>query len=200
MKPDPTSPARRGLLTAGLVMPALFLPGLREAWSQAGELPATPMCGDDPTPRDYEGPFFKPRSPLRTSLLEPGIAGVKLVLNGYVLSKGCKPLAGAVLDFWHCDATGRYDNAGYRLRGHQFTDEAGRYRLETIFPGEYPGRARHIHVKVQAKDGPLLTTQLYFPDNPGNENDFLFKPALLMKLTEAGADKLGRFDFVLNVA
>ncbi|HWQ37888.1 MAG TPA: intradiol ring-cleavage dioxygenase [Burkholderiales bacterium] len=200
MKPDPTSPTRRNLLTAGLAMPALLLPGLRVAWSQAAELPVTPMCGEDPTPRDYEGPFFKPRSPMRTSLLDPGVTGAKLVLSGYVMSKSCKPLAGAVLDFWHCDTAGRYDNAGYRLRGHQFTDEAGRYRLETIFPGEYPGRTRHIHVKVQAKHGPLLTTQLYFPNNPANENDFLFKPALLMMLTEADAGKMGRFDFVLDVA
>ncbi len=191
---------RRRLLAAGLAAPALVLPGMRDVLAQAGELPATPTCGDEPTPKDYEGPFYKPSSPLRTTLLEPGVGGAKLVLTGFVLSRGCKPLAGAVLDFWHCDANGNYDNRGFRLRGHQFTDEGGRYRLETIVPGEYPGRTRHIHVKVQATGGRILTTQLYFPGNAGNGNDFLFKPALLMELADAGPDRLGRFDFVLNVA
>lgn len=194
------SSTRRRLLAAGLAAPALALPGIRDIFAQAGELPATPMCGESPTPKDYEGPFYKPSSPMRASLLEPGIRGTKLVLSGFVLSKSCRPLAGALLDFWHCDVDGDYDNRGFRLRGHQFTDGSGRYRLETIFPGEYPGRTRHIHVKVQPRVGPLLTTQLYFPGNAGNERDFLFKPALLMKLADEGADRLGRFDFVLNLA
>ena len=59
---------------------------------------------------------------------------------------------------------GNYDNVGFRLRGHQFTDAEGRYPLQTIVPGLYPGRTRHIHVKVQAPNGPILTTQLYFPN------------------------------------
>jgi protocatechuate 3,4-dioxygenase beta subunit len=189
---------RRKLLRAGLAAPALALPGMRSVLAQSAA-PVTPACGDAPTARDYEGPFFKPDSPLRASLLEPGVGGTKLVLSGLVLSRDCRPLAGALLDFWHCDATGRYDNRGFRLRGHQFTDDRGGYRLETVFPGEYPGRTRHIHVKVQSKGGPILTTQLYFPGDAGNDRDFMFKPALLMKLTGTGADRLGRFDFVLNL-
>ena len=199
MSSDPANPTRRSLLTAGLAMPTLLLPGMREAWAQSGELPATPMCGQS-TPRDTEGPFYKTSTPMRSSLLEPGLPGSTLVVSGFVLTKSCKPLPGAVLDFWQCDATGHYDNAGFRLRGHQFTDDAGRYRLETIFPGEYPGRTRHIHVKVQARQGgPLLTTQLYFPGNAANEDDFLFKPALLMKMSDTAGARYGRFDFVLNV-
>jgi len=62
-------------------------------------------------------------------------------------------------------------NTGYRLRGHQFTDEAGRYALETVVPGLYPGRTRHLHVKVQAPNQPVLTTQLYFPGQPSNATD-----------------------------
>ena len=193
---DRNDPTRRRLLAAGLALPLLMKPGMREA--PAAELPATPACGDEPTPKNMEGPFYKPRSPQRTSLLEPGIRGTKLMVTGYVLTKTCKPVQNAVLDFWHCDASGEYDNAGFRLRGHQFTDDAGRYRLETIVPGQYPGRTRHIHVKVQAADGPLLTTQLYFPGEPGNRDDFIFLPALLMKMSEAEGTKLGRFDFVLD--
>ena len=61
--------------------------------------------------------------------------GTRIVLTGRVLSPGCKPLAGALLDFWHADDSGEYDNQGYRCRGHQFTDTDGRYRLETVVPG-----------------------------------------------------------------
>jgi protocatechuate 3,4-dioxygenase beta subunit len=107
-----------------------------------------------------EGPYFKSNSPERTSLIESGLTGTKLVLTGYVLGTDCKPIAHALLDFWQADGKGQYDNAGYMLRGHQFTDEAGRYHLETIVPGPYPGRTEHIHVKVQSPKGTVLTTQI----------------------------------------
>jgi protocatechuate 3,4-dioxygenase beta subunit len=194
MKDVQRSHLRRRLLAAGLAAPALLFPGWRAAAAQADPLPATPACSDEPTAQDYEGPFFKPRSPLRSSLREAGISGDLLVLTGFVVSRSCQPLAGAVLDFWHCDAHGDYDNKGYRLRGHQMTDAAGRYRLETILPGEYPGRTRHIHVKVQAKGGRLLTSQLYFPGNASNERDSMFNPELLMKMADRSS---ARFDFVL---
>jgi protocatechuate 3,4-dioxygenase beta subunit len=76
---------------------------------------------------------------------------------------------------------------GYRLRGHQFTDDQGRYTLETVVPGLYPGRTRHFHVKVQAPNGPALTTQLYFPDEPDNARDRIFHPALIMQTDRAAA-------------
>jgi protocatechuate 3,4-dioxygenase beta subunit len=85
------------------------------------------------------------------------------------------------------------------LRGHQFTDSAGSYRLETIVPGVYPGRTRHIHVKVQAPGRAVLTTQLYFPGEPENQRDFLFQEVLLLATTDAGGTTAGRFDFVLKI-
>lgn len=102
-------------------------------------------------------------------------------------------MAHALLDFWHADEEGDYDNAGFRFRGHQFTDGEGRYRLETIVPGSYPGRTRHIHVKLQARGGPVLTTQLYFPGEAGNSRDGLFRPQLLVRPEKPG---LVSFDFV----
>ena len=66
-------------------------------------------------------------------------------------------------------------------------------------PGLYPGRTRHLHVKVQAPNQPVLTTQLYFPDEPRNRADGIFHPALVMAM-QAGADvQLASFNFVLNV-
>src|SRR5690348_4749711 len=111
-------------------------------------LPPTPACGAA-TAAQTEGPYFKPSSPERVSLLESEMRGRRLLVTGVVRDTACRPVPHALLDFWHADAGGRYDNAGFRLRGHQFTDAEGRYRLETILPGIYPGRARHIHVKAQ---------------------------------------------------
>jgi protocatechuate 3,4-dioxygenase beta subunit len=107
-------------------------------------------------------------------------------------------VARAVVDVWHADDRGSYDNTGYRLRGHQLTDDAGRYRVETIVPGVYPGRTRHFHVKVQPPGGSVLTTQLYFPGEPGNQRDFIFDADLVMAVRDAETGKLARFDFVLD--
>jgi protocatechuate 3,4-dioxygenase beta subunit len=159
----------------------------------------TPACGADGavTPPQTEGPFFKPASPERVSLLEPGLGGPRLVVSGVVRTTDCRPVPHALLDFWQADAGGRYDNGGQRLRGHQFTDAEGGYRLETIVPGLYPGRTRHIHVKLQAPGGRVLTTQLYFPDEPMNVRDGIFEPALVVALAGPGS---ARFDFVLDPA
>ena len=109
------------------------------------------------TPRQTEGPFFTPKSPKRASLLEGGEKS-RFLLTGTVLGAQCKPVPNALLDFWHSDEEGAYDNRGFRYRGHQHADAQGRFRLETIVPAQYPGRTRHFHVKVQAPGGPVLTT------------------------------------------
>lgn len=169
--------------------------------AQPQALQPTPECGDDdPTPPQTEGPFYTPKTPKRTSLIETGMPGTKLVLKGYVLTTSCTPVANALLDFWQADDTGAYDNVGYTLRGHQFTDEQGRYLLETIVPGLYPGRTRHIHVRVQAPNQPILTTQLYFPDEPGNDSDSIFHPDLLVTMQNNDDGKAATFNFVLNIA
>lgn len=165
------------------------------------ELPATPSCPDDdePTEAQTEGPFFKVSSPRRTSLLEPGIAGTKLVVSGLVLTRSCKPVPNALVDFWQADDAGEYDNVTFKLRGHQFTDAKGAWRLETIVPGLYPGRTRHIHVKAQAPNKPVLTTQLYLAGEKGNTSDRIFDSDLVMTLNEREGVKEGRFDFVLDL-
>ncbi len=164
----------------------------------AQALQPTPACGDDATtPSQTEGPFYTPNSPQRMSLLEPGLAGTPIIVTGQVLSSNCGPIAGALVDFWHTNEQGEYDNSGYTFRGHQFTDADGRYQIETIVPGIYPGRTRHFHVKVQAPNQPVLTTQLYFPDEPTNQRDFLFNPVLLMVVNDKDGLKKATFNFVL---
>ena len=191
-------PTRRTVVGAG-IFAAGSLWGIEDSLAQ-GPLPATPAChdGDEATLRQTEGPFFKPSSPERTELVEAGMAGQSLELVGFVLSRACRPLPGALLDFWHADDKGQYDNSGFRLRGHQFSDAEGRYRLRSIVPGVYTGRTRHIHVKVQPRGGRVLTTQLYFPGEPKNRSDGLFRTELLMRTAEQEGVLAGRFDFVLT--
>jgi protocatechuate 3,4-dioxygenase beta subunit len=176
-------------------------PAASLAFIATQSLAATPACGDgdEPTIQQTEGPFFTPDSPERRSLLESDTRGVYMLVSGQVLGTDCMPIAGALLDFWHADADGIYDNEGYKLRGHQFADDQGRYELETIMPGLYPGRTRHFHVKVQRPNGPVLTTQLYFPDEPDNATDGIFDERLLMSMLPAETGVHGQFDFVLTV-
>ena len=165
--------------------------------SQASSSSGT--CAGQPTPAQTEGPYFKAGSPERSSLVEPGMSGTRLVITGHVFTQSCTPVAGALLDFWQANNAGVYDNSGYRLRGHQFTDPMGAYSLETIVPGEYPGRTAHIHVKVRAPEKPVLTTQLYFPGEGRNQQDSIFNAALLMDVHDISAGKAATFTFVLDV-
>jgi len=126
-----------------------------------------PTCDSGLTPANQEGPYFTAGSPETSILYQDNMDGIKLIVAGYVLNADCLPIPNAKLDFWQADANGNYDNEGYTLRGHQFSDNKGRYYLETVFPGEYASRPiEHIHVKVTPPNGQTLTTQLYFPAQP----------------------------------
>jgi len=159
-------------------------------------------CGNGSTSAETtlevtEGPYFTANSPERASLLEDGMPGTKLVVTGYVYDTNCQPVANALLDFWQADANGVYDNSGYTLRGHQFTDANGRYQLTTVVPGIYTGRTEHIHVKVQASNGKLITSQLFFPGVTENDADGIFDQSLLMSIQETSDGMQGEFNFVV---
>jgi protocatechuate 3,4-dioxygenase beta subunit len=190
-------PTRRTVLGAG-VFAAGSLLTIDAAIAEA-PLNLTPAChdGDAATLAQTEGPYFKPSSPERIELIEEGMAGQPIELAGFVLTRACKPIPGALLDFWQADDQGRYDNSGFRLRGHQFSDAEGRYRLRSVVPGIYPGRTRHIHVKVQPRGGRVLTTQLYFPGESKNRSDSLFRKELLVRTAKNSGWLGGRFDFVV---
>jgi protocatechuate 3,4-dioxygenase beta subunit len=178
--------SRRSVLIAGLAAAG-------GAWGQGMAPP--PTCGK-PTERQTAGPFFKPNSPRRDSLIEGGSSAPVLVITGLVLSLECRPVANALLDFWQADEFGEYDNKGFRYRGHQFTDTQGRWRLETVFPAEYPGRARHLHVNVQAPGKQMLTTQLYFP---GDRRDGLYRDLLAIRVDRKDGKRIeGSFNFVVE--
>ncbi|MGH2452162.1 MAG: dioxygenase [bacterium] len=181
------------LVAGGALAPA--------ALAQRAFTPPAPVCTAPArvTPSQTEGPFYKADTPQRTNLVEAGMTGTRLILTGYVLSRDCRPVAGAWLDFWQTDDHGAYDNAGFRMRGHQFTDTNGIYYLETVVPGSYPGRTRHIHVKVRAPNGPILTSQLYVPGEARNQSDGIFNPALVMTIRDGASGKVGFFNFVVEL-
>jgi protocatechuate 3,4-dioxygenase beta subunit len=165
------------------------------------EIAAAPSttCSGVATQSQTEGPYYKAGSPESATLYKDGMSGTMLVLTGYVYDTNCRPVANAWIDFWQADANGTYDNSGYTLRGHQYTDANGRYTLTTVIPGEYPGRTPHIHVKVQAPNGPILTTQLYVPGEASNARDGIFDDSMVMQnVQQSGGQTTATFDFVIN--
>jgi len=121
--------------------------------SAAGGATSAPDCVL--TPEQEEGPFYIDFAQVRQDIVEDR-RGVPLALTVAVVdSNTCKPIRNAAVDVWHCDALGVYSgepsegSAGKTyLRGIQLTDGNGQAEFATIYPGQYPGRTTHIHVKV----------------------------------------------------
>lgn len=193
-------PSRRRVLAGFLSAPVLS-PYLVSAQAQEGRapLPPTPECrdGPEPTRAQTEGPYFKPDAPQRRDLAAEAPRGERMTLAGFVLDRACRPIPRALVHLWQADEAGAYDNSGSKLRGYQYTDEAGRWWFTTIVPAPYPGRTRHFHVKVQRPGSRVLTTQLYLPNEALNSRDGLFDERLLLRMTRAADGSFGRFDFVV---
>jgi len=151
----------------------------------AGATLGAPVRGEEAprcvlTPAQTEGPYFVDERLERTDLrsdpadrtVQPG-ALLTLALRVFAVDgAACAPLAGAIVDIWHCNAAGIYSDVddmrlatrGAKfLRGYQVTSTDGRVRFTTIYPGAYPGRAVHIHFKVRTRTS-QFTSQLYFDD------------------------------------
>jgi len=144
-------PAIGGFLRWSAVLALLLLgaPGFSLEEGQRGSGGSSCM----PTRADSEGPFYIPGAPLTTA------TGTGLNVSGQVLgSPDCRPIAGARIEWWQTNRSGRYDGDH---RGSQVTDSDGNFRFATDFPGLYPGRPAHIHFKASAPGFRSLTTQLY---------------------------------------
>ena len=194
-----------GLAAAGAILAAGLAPGVlaqtQDETSVTLMAPITVGQTQSLTVSQTEGPYFKTNSPERSSLVSEDTQGTLLTITGQVLAQDGTPVGNALLDFWQADASGAYDNSGYTLRGHQYTDENGTYTLTTVVPGLYPGRTRHIHVKVQAPGGPTLTTQLYFPGEARNNTDSIFDPSLVLNVeNNADGTEAANFNFVVQTA
>jgi protocatechuate 3,4-dioxygenase beta subunit len=181
--------------------------------SSAGELAArfddAARCTR--TAEETEGPFYFEVDRVRSDIRE-GRDGAPLRLGVRVrdLSNGCEPIPNAVVDVWHCDATGSYSEPGATyLRGLQVANRDGIVEFTTIYPGWYPGRTVHIHAKVHLDKQTVLTTQFYFDDaftdrvfslepyagdtgrDALNDSDPLFEKALELSLSKEGGAYLG---------
>ena len=169
---------RRKLLRSAVLLPfaGAALPKVAGAVNAA----STPACVL--SPEMTEGPFFVEERLERSDLVadaasEPGVRGalpLLLTLTLVDVRRQCAPLSGVQVDVWHTDALGNYsDVQGQRgrtfCRGYQVTDAAGRVSFTTIYPGWYPGRTIHIHVKARRFDATRratgeYTTQVYFDE------------------------------------
>ncbi len=119
-------------------------------------------------PEQTEGPYYLDDQKVRRNITE-GKPGTPLILRLTVVDAStCRPLRGAAVDVWHCDSGGAYSgvqgSAGTFLRGIQRTDAKGLVTFRTVYPGWYPGRTVHVHVKVALGGNVVHTGQLYFPD------------------------------------
>jgi protocatechuate 3,4-dioxygenase beta subunit len=122
-------------------------------------------------PEQTEGPYYLDDAKIRRNIVE-GKAGVPLALRLTVVdASSCKPIKGAAVDVWHCDAAGVYSGTSAQgteddrfLRGVQRTDAKGVALFRTIYPGWYRGRTVHIHVMVHIGGNVVHTGQLYFSD------------------------------------
>ena len=163
------------------------------------QAPAATACKVTLTPAQTEGPYYLAGAPMKASLVEAGMAGTRVLLTGRVITSQCAPVAGAIVDVWQADDAGAYDLKGYRLRGKVTADAQGNYAIETILPGLYPGRTRHIHVKISIPGGATVTTQVYFPNENANKTDGIFDAAMLAKMSDgASGAKVATIDFVLK--
>jgi protocatechuate 3,4-dioxygenase beta subunit len=132
------------------------------------------------TTLDYygQGPFYTPAAPIITNnrLADENEPGKRLILSGIVKTLDCsKVIANAAIDLWQADATGQYDNTGFKLHGVTYSNDQGYYLIETILPGKYLNgasyRPSHIHFKITPPGFPTLTTQLYFQGDEDIRND-----------------------------
>jgi protocatechuate 3,4-dioxygenase beta subunit len=168
-------------------------------------------------PEQTEGPYYVDDAAVRRNVTE-GKPGVPLTLRLTVVDAStCKPVRGASVEIWHCDAAGEYSavqgDSSRFLRGVQRTDAKGLALFRTIYPGWYPGRTVHIHVKVYLGGTTVHTGQLFFADrvtdvvyrrtpynrrpnrDPRNAGDSIFRNGgsrSLLALTKNGSGYVGR--------
>jgi protocatechuate 3,4-dioxygenase beta subunit len=226
---------RMALVVLQSTVTALLIGCLPKRTSSAQSAQAIPAC--TVKPQQTEGPYFVDeklnRSDIRSDSASGSVkAGVPLQLKLRVIQvsdQNCTPLSGAIVDIWHCDATGVYSDVVDRrfntqgrnfLRGYQTTDSNGAVKFLTIYPGWYQGRTVHIHFKIRHSNQEF-TSQLYFDDvmtnqvqarspyaskgqrTTRNNQDGIFQDGgnqLLLSLTETNQGYAATFEVGLQMA
>jgi protocatechuate 3,4-dioxygenase, beta subunit len=177
------------------------------------------------TPAQTEGPFYPTGFPADSDndLVQvrgqaARAVGTVLHLQGRVLDSSGRPLDGAIVEIWQCDAQGLYDHprqpgrerrdAAFQGYGKVLADAQSGYRFRTLKPVAYPGRTPHIHLKVATADGRRLTTQFYLAGDPLNDRDFVYREAardpgrrerIDMRLEPANGLEAGAFATTMDI-
>lgn len=173
--------------TLGVLHRRKFLAGALLALP-AFQLARAAQRGCSPTEGVELGPFFRPNARRRVSLCDALDAGEPLSVEGRVIGGDrCGPLEGALLEVWQADASGNYDIARrgqddtpYHLRALLQSGTGGSYAFDTIVPGQYGVRAKHIHYFVHAPGYEPLVTQLFFAGDDRNVTDRLIRRSLIV--------------------
>ena len=166
----------------------------------------------DFTTDDILGPYFVEGAPIRTIIAHLNEPGQRLVVSGRILQNDCEtPISGAMLEVWHANDAGCYsinldcptgnpENDNYNLRGKMFSDENGQYAFETVLPGYYANRPRHIHIKITTPNEEVLISQLYFEGDPLCETDPWCQEAedRILILQENNLELYGQMDFSID--
>jgi protocatechuate 3,4-dioxygenase, beta subunit len=217
------------ILTPEIGRRRFILGGVAAGLASAGGLALPSRAGAQqrvPTPAQTEGPFYPTQFPSDTDndlVVVRGVAaraqGIVTHIRGRVLAADGRPIAGAQVEIWQCDAGGRYLHPGSEGRrprdtafqgfGRAVSDADGSYMFRTIRPVAYAGRTPHIHFAVAA-GGARLVTQMYVAGEPLNARDGLYaslrdrrqRDAVTVRLVpangiEAGA-LAGAFDIVMR--
>lgn len=174
MDDGPRISRRDSLVRLGGLLAAAGAVGAWKVADEAGAGPAAVASGLVTcvlAPEQTEGPFYLDDHRVRRNITE-GRPGVPLTLRlGVVDVSSCKPIKGAAVDIWHCDAGGVYSGTSTQgtederfHRGIQRTDAKGVALFRTVYPGWYQGRTVHIHVTVHVGGNVVHTGQLYFSD------------------------------------
>jgi protocatechuate 3,4-dioxygenase beta subunit len=158
------------LKLAGAFGAALGIGTVKGRWPSDESALASDAVACVLVPEQTEGPYYIANEKVRRNITE-GRPGTPLTLRLAVVdAKTCKPIEGAAVDIWHCDASGTYSGFGAGrssrtfMRGIQRTNANGVATFKTVYPGWYQGRTVHIHVKVHVRGNVVHTGQLYFPE------------------------------------
>lgn len=153
------------------------------------------------------GPYYRAGSPQKTTLCDASEPGDPFRFEGRVLSD-CRPVAGALVEVWHADASGVYDMLAeqkprdpnvYHLRAMLRSGKDGSFAFDTVVPGHYATRARHIHFAIHADGHEPFISQSYFAGDARIKTDSIARPKNAVEGRAATVrgrkGTLGRLDF-----
>ncbi len=167
--------------------------------------------GDTPTTTDILGPFYRPGSPMRKNLRLPNSKGIPIVLKGIIFKEdGKTPINNALVEIWHCDEKGVYDNTSdeYKYRGGERTKADGKYEFKSILPVPYKAdpndetswRPAHIHMRVSVPDQQDLITQIYFKGGKYIDTDkWSSDPKAVNRILSLTKNSSGESEIIFNV-